>query len=152
VSAYDSLIIKLKTLKAYVERVEPVYIIDADTFAVAKLARPPAPINAFLFQCKEKNVTEAYKYAFLPILKLCVAYGKFDYDFCNYYVDYPFADNGIVELAMHAMGIEYDSIGCAFTRSRVIYRWLLKHREIYKGYKPMEDYMQRIKKKLEQEK
>lgn len=152
VSASDSLAIKLRILKAYAERVEPVYILHTDTFAVAKLARPPASINAFLFYCKDKNVVDAYKYAFLPVLKLCLEYGRFDYDFCNYYVDYPFAANGMVELTLHAMGIEYDPVGCAFTRTRSVYRWLLKHKEIYEGYEPMKIYMRQVKRKLRHEK
>lgn len=145
---YDSLRNKLKALKEYAESVDPVYIIDGDTFVIAKLSRPPDSINSFLDYFKKNNVTEAYKYAFLQILKLKLAYKGFDYDFCNYYYDYPFADNGIIDLAMHAMGIEYDSIGCAFTKTYDVYLWLLKHKEIYVGYKPMETYMRKIKKRL----
>lgn len=140
--SYDSLSRKLMSLEKYVNNLKPIHVIGTDTFSIPKLSMPPDSINQFLYLCKKKKIEEAYKYAFLAVLKLKLDYGKYDYDFCYYY------KNGIIDLVLSAMNMEHEylSVDCAFVTTDTVYIWLEDNKQIYYRYRPIKKYMRKIKK------
>jgi hypothetical protein len=131
----------LTDLRHYAENFEPSYVEGNEQLVVARISDIPDSLNNYLYYCIENDENEASKYAYLVIMKLKEEFmlkNNSDYNFCHY------ENNGIVDLVFYKIGAERDPIGCAFTKTYEIYKWLLEHPDEYIGYQPLELQIKKI--------
>jgi hypothetical protein len=131
----------LNEFKYYAENFQPTYKDGDEILVVARIPSLPDTLNNYLYECIENDKKDARNYAFLIIMKLKEEFIKVnnsDYDFCYY------ENNGVVDLVFNAIGKEREPIGCSFTKSFDIYKWLLDNPNEYIGYRPLEEQMMKI--------
>lgn len=92
---FDSM---MRNCEIYVNHYKPTYIIDKDTFAVARIPMPPDSINNFLFDCIKAKNYAPLKFTYLILDKQLEEYNKVDHQ--DYDLDGISSDNdGFIQMA-----------------------------------------------------